>query len=336
MFSQQQPKHPIIQIVLSNAPEQKPKETSDVRFERIKEFLQASNFADNTKKSYQKELEQFIVQVERTWHTVTPRDVSRYKDWLKLYRDSKGKPLSVSSINQALTAIKSFYAWFQLSGYLDFTTPLPTAAIKFEKLGVPLPRNLSKDQMNDIAVALAFDSDDPVSRRDRALLAVLIHGLRAEDVSQLNVENWDGERLSFCRKKTKEDARVPIRPSSRPAISEYLDWRRLEQREELQSISPLFLSHGHRTPGRRLGYQGIYHFVRFRLGRAIGVAPYSTDHLTPHRFRHTYACELLELGVDSLLARSLTGQSEKVFERYAKGVRLSSAEAAFLKAIGDD
>jgi len=330
MFSQQ----PIIQIVLSNTPEQEPKETSDVRFERIEEFLSASNFADNTKKSYRKELEQFIVQVERTWHTVRPRDISGYKDWLKLYRNSKGKPLSVSSINQAIGAIKSFYSWFQLSGYLDFTAPLPTAAIKFEKLGVPLPRNLSKDQINDIAITLA--SDDPISRRDRALLSVLIHGLRAEDVSQLNVENWDGERLSFCRKKTKEDSRVPIRPSARPAISEYLDYRRLELREALEPCSPLFLSHDRRTPGIRLGYQGLYYFVRFRLGRAIGIAPYSTDHLTPHRFRHTYACELLELGVDSLLARSLTGQSEKVFERYAKGVRLSSAEAAFLKAIGDE
>ena len=326
--------NPIIQIVFA-FPTKNP-ESKDIRFERIKEFLQASNFAPNTQRSYQKELERFIIQVERTWHTVTPRDIAQYKRWLmEEAHNSKGKPLSPSSINQAITAIKSFYHWFQLSGYMDFTATLPTAAVKFEKLGVPLPRNLSQDQMAEIATALSLDWNDPISRRDRALLAVLIHGLRAEDVSALNLENWDGIRLCFKRKKTKEDARVPLRPSSRTAIAEYLDWRRLEQHEVLEPGSPLFLSHDRRNPGKRLGYQGIYHFVRFRLGQAIGVAPDGLDHLTPHRFRHTFASELLALGVDSLLARSLTGQSEKVFERYVTGQRLFAAEDAFLKAIGE-
>jgi len=58
--------------------------------------------------------------------------------------------------------------------------------------------------------------------------------------------------------------------------------------------------------------------------------------LTPHRFRHTYASELVELGIDTLLARSLTGHSsERVFERYIQGKRLAAAEDAFFRAIGE-
>jgi integrase/recombinase XerD len=42
------------------------------------------------------------------------------------------------------------------------------------------------------------------------------------------------------------------------------------------------------------------------------------------------------LGIDSLLARSLTGhKSEKVFERYVRGKRLAAAEGAFFRAIGE-
>ena len=121
---------PVIQIVPTSSTPIKTQKPKDIRFERIKEFLQASNFAQNTQRSYQKELERFIIQVERTWHTVTPRDIAQYKRWLmEEAQNGKGKPLSPSSINQAITAIKSFYRWFQLSGYMDFTATLLTAAV---------------------------------------------------------------------------------------------------------------------------------------------------------------------------------------------------------------
>lgn len=95
--------------------------------------------------------------------------------------------------------------------------------------------------------------------------------------------------------------------------------------------TPLFLSYDFRSPGQRLGYQGIYYFTTVRLGTATGI-----QDLTPHRFRHTYASELVELGIDTLLARTLTGhKSEKVFQRYIEGKRLAAAEDAFLRAIGE-
>ncbi|MBD3886071.1 tyrosine-type recombinase/integrase [Leptolyngbya sp. PL-A3] len=103
------------------------------------------------------------------------------------------------------------------------------------------------------------------------------------------------------------------------------------QREILTDESPLFLSYDFRSPGQRLGYQGIYYFTKVKLSEATGI----TD-LTPHRFRHTYATELVELGIDTFLARSLTGhKSERVFERYVKGRRMAAAEEAFFRAFGE-
>jgi integrase/recombinase XerD len=236
--------------------------------------------------------------------------------------------LSPAAINQALTALKSFYKWFQQAGYMSLSDVLPTAAVQFEKLGEPLPRHLSSEQMEVIFQTVTGDKD--IDLRDRALLAVLTHGLRAEDVSALNVGNYDGIRLRFVRKKDKSDAIVPLRQAAREHIQAYLE-RRQGQREVLTNESPLFLSYDFRTPGQRLGYQGIYYFTKVRLGAVTGI-----PNLTPHRFRHTYASELVELGIDSLLARSLTGhRSEKVFERYIKGKRLAAAEDAFFRAIGE-
>lgn len=205
---------------------------------------------------------------------------------------------------------------------------LPTAAVKFEKLGEPLPRHLSPEQMEAIGQAVTGDED--IDLRDRALLAVLTHGLRAEDVSALNVGNFDGIRLRFVRKKDKSEAIVPLRQAAREQMQAYLE-RRRSQQERLTNESPLFLSYNRRSSGRRLGYQGIYYFTKVRLGTVTGISK-----LTPHRFRHTYASELVELGIDTFLARSLTGhKSERVFQRYVQGKRLAAAEDAFLRAVSE-
>lgn len=217
---------PVIRMVSDLAqPAASSVEPPDLRSERIKEFLQASNLAANTRKSYRLELDRFIAWSSKTWINVTPRDVARFKQYLMdECRTRQGKALSPSAINQALTALKSFYKWFQLSGYMELAAVLPTAAVKFEKLGNPLPRHLSHEQMAAIAQAVTGDQD--IDLRNRALLAVLTHGLRAEDVSALNVGNYDGTRLRFVRKKDKSEAIVPLRQSAREQILAYLEQRR--------------------------------------------------------------------------------------------------------------
>ncbi|MBD2091117.1 phage integrase N-terminal SAM-like domain-containing protein [Microcoleus sp. FACHB-1515] len=152
---------PVIRLVCDQAkPEAHSVEPPDLRSERIKEFLQASNLAANTRKSYRLELDRFIGWSNKTWVDVTPRDVARFKQYLMdECQTRQGKPLSPSAINQALTALKSFYKWFQLSGYMELAAVLPTAAVKFEKLGNPLPRHLSHEQVSAIAQAVTGDQD---------------------------------------------------------------------------------------------------------------------------------------------------------------------------------
>lgn len=325
---------PPVKLVAVDFPKSKessPSDPADLRLDRIRTFLDSSNLSKNSQRAYWKELERFTHWNNKAWADVTPRDIANFKRYLiDECKTPKGKPLMPSSVNQAITALKSFYHWYQLSGYMDYTGILPTAAVKFEKLGKPLPKHLSSEQMAAIATAVS-QGDDAVCLRDRALLAVLTHGLRAGDVSALNVGNYEGLRLRFVRDKDNTEALVPLRQAARDEIDAYLQWRRCEQREVLSHESPLLLSHDFRSPGQRLGYQGIYYFVKHRLGEATGLPG-----LTPHRFRHTYASELVELGIDTLLARSLTGHSsERVFERYIQDKRLAAAEDAFFRAIGE-
>jgi len=128
-----------------------------------------------------------------------------------------------------------------------------------------------------------------------------------------------------------EKTMIPLLQAARDEIDAYLEWRRRQQREVLNPDSPLLLSHDFRIPGQRLGYQDVYYFVKHRLGEATGI-----DNLTPHGFRQTYASELVELGIDTMLVRSLTGHSsERVFQRYIERKRLAAAEDAFLRVVGE-
>ncbi|PSB46528.1 integrase [Cyanosarcina cf. burmensis CCALA 770] len=327
--------HPRIKIIsATNATEERlasVDNTQDIRLGWIEQYIRANNLAKNTQKTYRLELERFAAWSNKAWADVTPRDIARFKHYLMTECKTRaGKPLMPASVNQALAALKSFYSWFRSSGYMDLTAVLPTAAVKFEKLGKPLPKNLSDEQMQAIAAVVA-GGEEVIQLRDRALLAILTHGLRAGDISALNVGNYDGIRLRFFRDKDNSEALVPLRQAARQQIDAYLEWRRRE-REVLTNDSPLLLSHDFRSPLQRLGYQGIYYFVKERLGKAAGI-----PNLTPHQFRHTYAANLVEMGIDTLLARSLTGHSsERVFQRYIEGKRLSAAEQAFYRAIGEE
>jgi integrase/recombinase XerD len=172
--------------------------------------------------------------------------------------------------------------------------------------------------------------DRPMDMRNRALLAVLMHGLRAEDVAQLNVGNYNPKErlLCFLRKKGKNEATLPITQACAQAIDEYLDYRRGEG--HLEAGSPLFLAVPPHPP-ERLGYSGIHRFVSKTIGGAIGL-----DTLTPHQFRHHYAAWLLSIGVDSTIARSLMGQkSAAVFERYIRGAEAQLGIEAFRRATGE-
>jgi len=69
-----------------------------------------------------------------------------------------------------------------------------------------------------------------------------------------------------------------------------------------------------------------------KLGAIAGI-----DHLKPHRFRHTFGSEVTRKGVDPMFGKELMGiKSDRVFQRYTKGVFRQAAADAYLRAIGEE
>jgi integrase/recombinase XerD len=296
----------------------------DLRHWQIEEFLRQTGKADNTQRTYRGQLVRFVAWCPKSWLDVTPSDIGKYRRELKL------KGLKATSVNHALNTLRSFYQWLRRSHGYPMNQPLPTDAIDLERQAEPQADHLEAEDLSQLWAALELDERTRV--RDRAIIAVLSHGLRASEASALNVEHWNGKRLKVHRSKGQNVSEVPLSREARQYLEAYLAWRR-QQGDVFEPLpeSPMFLAQDPKSAGQRLGYKGLHRMVK-KLRKLAGV-----EDINPHRFRHTFGTEVTRRGVDPLFGKELMGiKSDRVFERYTKGVFKQAAADAYLRAIGED
>ncbi|MEO1131178.1 MAG: tyrosine-type recombinase/integrase [Cyanobacteria bacterium J06639_1] len=288
---------------------------------RIEEFLQARSLSANTTKAYRRELHRFLDWAGMSWSQVDGRDVAKYRMFLSEQK------LAPSSRNRAIASLKAFFKWMTLAHPTEVPAN-PCQAVFLESLPEPPPNDLNREEV--AALVRAIEWKEGTQERDRALVAVLLHGLRRSEVSALNVGDYDGVRLTIREAKADSTGRVPLRQEARALLQKYLDWRVSKFEEELEGDWPLFVALSPGQVGKRLAPGGIYAIVK-RLGGLAGV-----DDPHPHRFRHSYAVELILSGMDSMHARKLTRhKSEASFRRYTSRGEEVAAERAFYQAMGE-
>ncbi|BAU13957.1 integrase domain protein SAM domain protein [Leptolyngbya sp. NIES-3755] len=333
-------------------PDLKEPPPDDLRWTRVEQWLAAKSLAQNTKRSYTRELKRFWNWTNKPWNQVTIWDVTRYKEYLEtaLIQESETntlkRQLSPNSVALAVRSLKSFFRWMEQAHYIIEN---PTLAVSVPTESEPESKELTDLQVQALYAALERRGHSQL--RDTALLATLSHGLRAEEASHLNVEDYDGRRLHIREAKQGSTGRVPLDQDACNALNAYLEWRK-GQGESLTADTPLFVNYSRdpRVRGRRLSYDGIYLVVK-QLGQmAIDLAleqiqdkPEARSvadlvgweiavlaEVYPHQLRHTFASNLVLGGMDAYLAMSLTRhRSVSVFKRYSNKAREKQAEQAF-------
>ncbi|MDV3002820.1 MAG: Tyrosine recombinase XerC (plasmid) [Chroococcopsis gigantea SAG 12.99] len=140
---------------------------TDLRYVRVEEFLKARALSDNTQKAYRRELHRFLDWKDLPWGNITPRHITLYKEYLR-------STLTDSSLNRALSALKSFFDWLGRT-YPDVLPLDPTKTVSLNKL--PSPAGLERYRGGGGALCPIAAPLPTV--RDSAILCVLFHGLRA-------------------------------------------------------------------------------------------------------------------------------------------------------------
>jgi integrase/recombinase XerD len=331
----------------------------DLRWMRIEQWLSAKALSPNTRRSYRKELKRFWHWTEKPWNQVTTLDITRYKDYLETatIQDSEtGMPkrqFSLNSVALAVRSLKSFLRWMQQAYYI---TENPTLAVSAPIEPEPESKELTQLQVQALYAALERRGHSRL--RDTTLLAVLGHGLRAEEASHLNVEDYDGKRLHIREAKQGSTGRVPLDKNARAALDAYLEWRKA-QGETLTADTPLFVnfSRDPKVRGQRLSYDGVYLVVKqlgqlatelaveqipnkpetFEAVDLVGWEIAALSEIHPHQLRHTFASNLVLGGMDAYLAMALTRhKSIAAFKRYSSKARGQQAEQAFLRMRGEE
>jgi integrase/recombinase XerD len=295
-----------------------PTEPTDLRQQRIEEFLIARSLAPNSQKAYREDLARFTDWTNVAWAQVTPRSIAQYKAYL-MRQDpvSQKRVLADTSVVRILQTLKGFLGWMSRSGYIDRD---PTTEIDLPKLVEPEANNLSDAQVEAILNAARNSS---LPERNLALLAVLSHGLRAKELCNLNIADFDGQRVKIQQAKADSKGTVPLDSNAQSSIEQYLDWRHRERGEILIDEDPLFVSDSNRNRGERISYNGIQKLMKI-LAREVGFDFHA------HQFRHTFATNLLLQDMNPYHVMTLTRHKcPHNFRRYTTAADNIAAEKAF-------
>ena len=202
--------------------------------------------------------------------------------------------LAGRSIARALSAARSFHRYLLREGLAAHNAFTGVAA---PKAGKRLPKALSVDQA---ARLMQIDGDDPLTRRDRALIELLYSsGLRLAELVSINVSDVDlRDATVTVTGKGAKTRIVPVGAQARVAIAAWL-----KERAALAAIGEKALFLGRN--GRRLGARAVQlRLKQWAVRQGIEVPTH------PHMLRHSFASHLLESSGDLRAVQELLGHAD--------------------------
>jgi len=236
--------------------------------------------------------------------------------------EQEGK--SISTRNQRLAAIKSFFGFvkFEFPDYLQ--TAQEILGIRLKKKPVPVVNYLTVEGM-----ALLLKQPDSTLRsgyRDMLLLALLYDsGARVSELTKIKIGDirLQSPATILLHGKQDKDRIVPLSQKTAEIISHYLIVENLTTPEAQSRF--LFTNRQH----TQLSRTGVTYVLQ-KYAYQARVSNYAEipEKITPHCLRHSKAMHLLQAGVALVYIRDFLGHSQiSTTEIYAKADNLSKRKA---------
>lgn len=250
--------------------------------------------SEHSQDSYLSDLQHFhqwLRQQHLTIDTVQRDNILSYLAW-RLEKGYKAR-----STARLLSALRSFYRYLVREGLREED---PTLQIEMPKLGQPLPKTLSEQDVE--ALLAAPDIDDLIGLRDKAMLEVLYAcGLRVSELISLTLEQVNlrqGVLKAFG--KGRKERLVPLGEEAIIWLEHYLKGgRALLLGGKVSDV--LFPS----TRGDMMTRQTFWHRIK-HYAKVASI----TKSLSPHTLRHAFATHLLNHGADLRVVQMLLGHSD--------------------------
>ncbi len=228
--------------------------------------------------------------------TVGEADVEAYVG------DLRAGDLAPATVARAVVAVRSLHRFLAEEGRAGTDAG---ARVDAPRVPAGLPKALTEDEV--AALLAAVVGDDPVARRDRAILEVLYGtGLRISELVGLRLGDVDLE--SALLRAFGKGAKERVVPVGRHAVAALGDWLGPGGRPALEperwarrgDADAVFLN----RRGGRLSRQGAWLVVK-RWGACVGL----DGKLTPHVLRHSCATHMLDHGADIRAVQEMLGHA---------------------------
>ncbi len=278
--------------------------------------LQNKNLAENTIKSYERDLKKFclflkeqnIDEFKLTNHTT----ILSYL--LKMQKDSK----SSSSISRYIVSLRKFYNYLCKQQFLSVN---PMDEISGPKAFKKIPEVLSLEEVNQLMMQPQLDTKKGV--RDKAMLEILYAtGIRVSELISLDVEDVDLDMEYIrCCNGTK-DRTIPMGKHALEALKAYIIHERegfLKNNDERS----LFLNYS----GKRLSRQGFWKIIK-GYTKTMDI----NKSITPHTLRHSFAIHLIDNGADLKSVQEMLGHSALATTQMYIDLKKNKIKDVYLKS----
>jgi site-specific recombinase XerD len=231
----------------------------------------------------------------------------------------------VRTRNQRRAALNTFFAYVAVRAPDKLAICQQVAAIAVKRTSLPDTHYLEREEVT--ALFRSLPRQGHLALRDRTLLLFLYNtGARVQEVADLCVKHLELESPAKAHLHGKGDKwrTCPLWNETVKHLQELLAQR------SASPSDPVFCA----PQGRPLTRFGIYKIVR-RHGASFDTRGPKPRRVSPHLFRHTAACHLLESGVEVNVIRSWLGHvSLDTTNRYAELTLRAKAEALRACEVG--
>ncbi|MAD52363.1 MAG: site-specific tyrosine recombinase XerD [Candidatus Marinimicrobia bacterium] len=254
------------------------------------------NLALNTIDAYRRDLKNYVSYLEtKGLNSVKGIKQKHIRGFIRALADIH---LSASSINRALSSIRSYHTYLNDEHWVENN---PSQLMEAPKLPRKLPDVLTVQEVDDILDAV--DESAALALRDLALLEILYSaGLRVSEACNLNLTGMllDNEMIRVSGKGNKERL-VPMGSRALDRLNDYIKFERPALSRKRKTDGIVFLSRN----GRPLTRMSVYNILK-KWSQTAGI----TKKVSPHTMRHSFATHLLEGGADLRAVQEMLGHAD--------------------------
>ena len=255
----------------------------------------------NTIEAYARDLARFGAFASARGRSAEDADSDIIRNYMK---ELSSRGMAASTAARQLSTLRQFFRFLYAERLREDD---PTSVIDSPRLGRPLPKYLSEDEVEHLLAAARLRSGAEGLRLNALLEILYATGLRVSELVSLTLSSVsrDGVMLTVRGKGGKERM-VPLSEPAQEAILAYMEVRpgyETARQKAGAGASWLFPSRGQ---GGHLTRARFAQLLK-ELALEAGVPP---KRVSPHVLRHSFASHLLAHGADLRALQQMLGHAD--------------------------